>query len=187
VVGASTTINAILPPNNNYTKNGRQLHFSAEDGQQSVDLTGAFNQGRNGVEQTITTTPGTSYNLTFWVGNQDNSRSGYGLPSTVELDVNGAIVANYSNNDNTPNNVNWKQFSYDFTAASASTQIGSYNATPPADNYAGLDNVDLEVAAAVVPEPAAVALLGASLTLLGLTRRRRKAIRSHPQVVIEAG
>jgi len=79
VVGISTTVNAILLLNNNYTENGGQLHFSAEDGQQSVDLTGAFNQGRNGVEQTITTTPGTSYNLTFWVGNQDNSQPGYGL------------------------------------------------------------------------------------------------------------
>ena len=179
-MGISTTANAILLLNNNYTENGGQLHFTAEDGQQSVDLTGAFNQGRNGVEQTVVTTPGTSYTLTFWVGNQDNSQPSYPLASMIELDVNGTFVANYSNNDNTPNNVNWNQFSYSFTASSASTKIDFFNATPVADNEAGVDNVDLEVAAAVVTEPASVAILGAGLVLLGVTRRRRKAIQATP-------
>jgi hypothetical protein len=57
-------------------------------------------------EQTVGTTPGTSYTLTFWVGNQDDSQPNYPLPSTVELDINSAFVANFSNNDNTLNNVN---------------------------------------------------------------------------------
>jgi hypothetical protein len=78
VVGVSTTTNAILLLNNNYTENAGQLHFTAEHGQQSVDPTGAGNQGQNGVKQTVGTTPGTSYTLTFWVGNQDNSQ----LPAT---------------------------------------------------------------------------------------------------------
>jgi len=38
-VGISTTSNAILLRNNNYTEEGGLLHFTSEDGLQNVDLT----------------------------------------------------------------------------------------------------------------------------------------------------
>ena len=43
--------------------------FPAKDGVQWLDLTGDLSNAVEGVQQTVTTTPGTSYTLSFWVGN----------------------------------------------------------------------------------------------------------------------
>jgi len=43
--------------------------FPAKDGVQWLDLTGDLSKAVEGVQQTVTTTPGTSYTLSFWVGN----------------------------------------------------------------------------------------------------------------------
>jgi hypothetical protein len=140
--------------NNNYTEtaqDGGTLYFHSQDGSQNVDLTGVGNTGTPGLQQTVGTTPGSSYTLSFYVGNQDNSQPNYSTASSVELDINGTFINIYTNNDNSHNDVNWQQIAYSFTASSASTTIDFYNATS-GDNYAGLDNVDLEQAGAV-PAP----------------------------------
>ena len=59
--------------------------FPAEDGSQWLDLTGVTANSIEGVEQTVSTTAGTSYTLSFWVGNVDNLSVSFGTTSTVNL------------------------------------------------------------------------------------------------------
>jgi hypothetical protein len=171
VVGSGTASNSMLLLNNSYTEFGGSLHFTSQEGNQNLDLTGPGNLGANGVEQTVSTIAGTAYRLTFWVGNQDSAFAPYTSPSIITLLVNGTTINNYTNSANSSGNVNWAPFTFDFTAAGSSTTIRFTNATP-SDNYAGLDNVSL-VDVGSVPEPSTLALVLAGGLWLGLGRLRR--------------
>src|SRR5438105_1537310 len=97
------------------------LSFPAQDGVQWLDLTGPTSGPSEGVNQTVTTTPGQTYNLSFYVGNIVGG--GFGSTSTVGVLVNGSQIATETNS--TPGTtLNWKLFTVPFTAASASTIIG---------------------------------------------------------------
>jgi Protein of unknown function (DUF642) len=122
------------------------LSFVAQHGLQSLNLAGPGNTLVGGVQQTVTTTPGTKYLLSFYVGNTDNNSPGsYALPSAIQVFLNGASQGIFSNNNNTPNQLNWQQFSMNFVAPSAATTVQFVNVTPNADHWAGLDNVFLDV------------------------------------------
>ena len=66
------TTRSVLLLSNSYSEGSRL--FTAEDGNQSIDLTGAGNLGANGVEQTLALDPGT-YALSFWIGRQGSRSS----------------------------------------------------------------------------------------------------------------
>jgi hypothetical protein len=159
ISNSANTSNILLLLNNSYSEVSGTLLFTSQSGQQNLDLTGPNNLGDNGVQQTVATVPGQGYSLSFYVGNQDNRQSNYALNSSVELDVNGAFVANYTTTATTANNVSWQQFTYTFTASSANTTVAFLNSTPVSDNYAGLDTVDLELATATAPEPGSLILM----------------------------
>jgi hypothetical protein len=76
-----------------YTVDGDSL--PAEDGNQWLDLTGNNSNDIEGISQTVSTTKGQTYTLTFWVGNA--SGAGLGAYSSVGLFINGAPVENYTN------------------------------------------------------------------------------------------
>lgn len=119
------------------------LTFPAQEGSQWLDLTGYLSNSRDdGVTQTIATIPGTTYTLSFWVGNIVDPGSTYGKTSTVELSLNGGPREPFTNADGTGANVmNWKQFTRSFTANSASTVITFFNGDPADDNNNGLDSI----------------------------------------------
>lgn len=114
-----------------------------------------------GVKQTIATTPGATYDLSYFVGNVVNPGGIWGTTSTVNVWVNGALIQTATNIGG-GTTLTWEQFSTSFVASSSSTVIEFLNGDPPTDNSNGLDNVVVNKAAGAVPE-------ASTLTMLALT------------------
>ena len=142
--------------------------FPAQDGVQWLDLTGPTSGPIQGVNQTVTTTPGQTYNLSFYLGNVVGG--GFGATSTVGVLINGSLLTSKTNS-NPGTTLTWALFTVPFTAASASTVIGFENLDTDESN--GLDNISLDLApTTAVPEPATWLLLGSGLAGLMLWRKR---------------
>jgi len=140
--------------------------FPAQDGVQWLDLTGAGSNAAAGVQQTVATTPGASFDLSFFVGNIFNPGGPLGTSSTVGLQVDGGPIGLFSNTSGAgSSSLVWQQFTFSFTATGATTSITFINADPSTDNSNGLDNVVLSLTP--VPEPSMGILVGIT-GLLGL-------------------
>jgi len=174
--GGAPGVAVVLQFGPNYTEPngaGGTLHFHAQKGNQSLDLTGEGNQGlTNGVKQSVSTGIGVGYRLSFYVGNQDNSAPGYPNPSSIVLFIDGSPIDTFTTATNTANDVSWQHFQYDFTAASALTTIAFLNGTGVGDNYAGLDHVFLS-ARTSVPEPGTLGLILSGVAASFFVRRRK--------------
>lgn len=151
------------------------FQFPAQDGNQWIDLTGFNNNAPVGLAQTVATTPGQAYSISFWVGNV--SGGPFGTTSTVNIELSQGGGGSCTNT--TPGLVlSWQHCTVDFTAAGANTTVTFRNADPAFDNSNGLDNVSIDLARAVVPEPASWAMLIAGFGLAGGVMRRRTVKRS---------
>jgi hypothetical protein len=176
-IGGWTVINnSVLLLGNAYTEEFGTLLFTSNSGNQNLDITGAGNTGNGGVQQVVTTIPGVTYLLTFFIGNQDNSREFYTGGSQVDLLINGNPVGTFGHSSTQANRPTWVQFSHQFTASSTSTTIAFVNSTV-GDNYTGLDDVSLIALPGAdpeeIPEPSTFALGVAGLAVLWAIRRRR--------------
>jgi uncharacterized protein (TIGR03437 family) len=127
------------------------VKFPAQDGNQWLDLTGSTSNNLEGVSQTVSTVAGTTYTLTFSVGNASGGT--FGSISTVGLKINGSLAGNYTNSTPGTTTVNWQKFSYSFIATGNSTAIEFDNLDPSDDNLNGLDNIDLEMGGTASPLP----------------------------------
>jgi uncharacterized protein (TIGR03437 family) len=128
----------------------------AENGHQWMDLTGqGYSTGTRGITQTVPTVTGSSYSLSFWVGNLYDLRNpasvadgqNFGTTSTVGVKINGVSAGNFTNSAQATI-LEWQQFSLTFTATADSTAIEFDNLDPPTDTCNGLDNVILQQIAA---------------------------------------
>jgi hypothetical protein len=150
-------------------------YYNANSGLQWLDLTGSGDNGaENGVQQTIATTPGQMYAVSFYVGYESFNST----PATTELDVNGVAVGTYANstastfptyNGDGVAVQTWKNFTYTFAATDSSTTLAFYNLSPAGNSVNGLDDVSVTA----TPEPASLGVL--VVGGVGLLLRRRKA------------
>ncbi len=137
VTGATGNVAVV---SNTFTQNG--FTFPAQSGKQWLDLTGVSNTA-TGVTQTIPTTSGSSYTITFWVGNVYDPGGIFGTTSTVDVLVNGTQIAADTNSQNGGTMQVWQKFKAHFTATSSSSSITFLNGDPSNDTNNGLDSVSI--------------------------------------------
>ena len=143
--------------------------LSASDGSFFLDLTNYQPGGPfAGVTQTIATTAGATYTLSFDLGGS----TFWGRPDALVASAAGtsATFTTGAPSAKTPNN-DWYHETMQFTATSASTLITLQGAA--GFNYIGLDNVSVDAVTAAVPEPETWALMLAGLAGVGTVARRR--------------
>ena len=170
VTGPSGTEVAIV--SGSFSQNG--VTFEAQDGNQWLDLTGNGSNSTEGVAQTVSTTAGDKYHLSFYVGNTTGG-SIFGTTSTVNVSINGGPSTSFTNSATDATGLNWQLFTLDFIASTTSTTINFANADPGNDNSNGLDNVALvDLGPSAVPLPGALPLFVTGLVGLGLLGWRRK-------------
>ena len=177
VVGAAGTEVSIV--NGTYTKECCVFAPDPSDGAQWLDLTGFSSNKFEGVEQTVPTTTGTTYDLSFLVGNVYDPTGVFGTTSKVEVrlgGIAGTVLGDFTNSSTTPGVLNWKPFATTFVAgAGATTTLDFLNLDPATDNSNGLDSLVLTAEPAPgIPEPGTLTLLGLGIIGLGLTRRLAK-------------
>jgi len=158
-----------------FTQGG--FSFPDQDGVQWLDLTGLSSNTATGVQQTIATTPGATYDLSFWVGNVANFPSPT-TTSTVNVLVNGALALAATNSTG-GTTLTWEEFDVSFVAASSTTILTFLNGDPANDDSNGLDNIVVTLAqeddpTPGVPEPATLLLLGVGTAAAAAVRRMRR-------------
>jgi hypothetical protein len=140
VVGASGNVDLFGP---DFTYQG--CTFNAKKGKQQLDLTGASDTA-TGVQQTIKTRAGTTYNLSLYIGAIDSSCID-GATSTVNVFVDGTQITSFAYTAKSAGTTaRWKKFSTQFQATQSSTTIAFINGDLSADTYDGIDGVVVEPA-----------------------------------------
>ncbi len=145
-------------------------YWQASNGTHSVDLNGT---GLGGVSQTIATTPGQSYVVTFDISGNPDVGSGV---RTLQVSAGGApqtYTYAFTTPPNDHANMNWQSEAFRFTAQGPSTTL-SFDSTS-LDNCCwgpALDNVSISA----VPETSTWAMAIIGFAMLGAVVRRRPAL-----------
>lgn len=153
--------------------------ITAQDGSYSLDLTGYTNgPPYAGVQQSVATTSGDAYALTFYLGADITGVGTYSIDACGGSTCQTSSVNIATASSGPPNN-SWTLETLDFTATSGSTLISLLGTdSGGVQDYIGLDNVNLvDNGPAATPLPAALPLFASSVGALGLFgwRRKRKA------------
>jgi hypothetical protein len=144
-----------------WIRNPNPWLLSAEEGTHFLDLTG-YQTGApfGGVTQTIATSVGQQYDLSFFLGSYTQR---WGGPPVAILASAGSTSQTFTLTT-TSTTSTWTPFSMLFTATSPNTAITLTGAAGV--EYIGLDNVSVDLAS-TVPEPKSWALMMLGLGLVG--------------------
>jgi|HubBroStandDraft_4_1064222.scaffolds.fasta_scaffold596458_1 hypothetical protein len=149
VVGATGNVSIVST-----TNAGGGFTFPAAAGQQWLDLTGDGSNGATGVQQTVATTAGTAYTLTFYVGNPNDPGGPLGTTSTLNVFVNGTQTFSITNLAGAGlTSIFWQKYTTTIVAASSETTLAFMNGDGPADNTNGLDGITLVEQKAAPDQP----------------------------------
>jgi hypothetical protein len=143
-IGAWTVVGARNVSITSTTEVNRGITLVAKKGAAFADLTGDCDCGdaTTGVAQTIKTIPGTTYTLTFWVGNC--YAPGYGTTSTVNVYVGSSLILAAENTRGKGSTKQvWQKFTTQFVAGASTTTLSFLNGDPSGDEQNGLDEVSL--------------------------------------------
>lgn len=113
--------------------------FHAEDGTQSLDLTGDGSNSSEGISQVLTTISGHAYQVSYYVGTTSGGEI-FGTTSTVRGSFGDSSFSD-ENSTADATGVNWAKFTHTFIATGTSTTLTFRNGDSSSDNYNGLDNV----------------------------------------------
>jgi Protein of unknown function (DUF642) len=142
-------------------------------GNSLIDLTGLYDaKPYGGITQTINTTVGQAYNLSFYLGNYQ-SYSG----SISVLAAAGSTNQTFIYNPVGTSGSQWSPFNLNFTATTATTPITFTGITSTRGLYIGLDNVAVNAANSPTSVPEPFTIVG---TIIGGTAalRLRKKLKS---------
>ncbi len=172
-VTGSSSGNVAITPDTETDIGG--VEYLAEEGSQSLDLTGSTDNGSaTGVEQSFATTSGAQYTLSFYLGDVNNAAyAPHSGAASVLVELNGSLFQTATNSNSSGLTPDWEQYSYTFTATGATTTLEFINNVGAGLGYNGLDNV-VVTGATATPEPASLVLLVTGTALLPLTRKRRR-------------
>ncbi|WP_294041248.1 PEPxxWA-CTERM sorting domain-containing protein [Sphingomonas sp.] len=148
--------------------------FPAQDGKLWVDLAGYSDNAPDGVQQTVATTIGASYDFSFWLGNVTGGQY-FGTQSLVNVLLNGSSFSCVNTVQTLT--TTWQQCSRSFVATSALTTFSISNGDPSSDYSNAIDNVVLQLSARQpggVPEPATWATIIMGFGVIGGALRRRQ-------------
>jgi hypothetical protein len=116
----------------------------AKKGVQFIDLTGTSDTA-TGLQTKVKTETGSTYSLTFYVGNIVGGGN-CGTTSTVNLLIDGVPIASFTNKAGKKSDKQvWKKFSTEFTAENTTTTIAFINGDPSDDTANGLDAVSVQL------------------------------------------
>lgn len=141
---------------------------NAQNGNQWLDLTSASNSPLNGVTQDVSTSIGTNYELSFYVGSATDGAILF--PATVDLSIDGGPRMSYTNPNEPNDHLDWMQFSVPFTAVNSMTAITFFNGSVATNELSALDNVSLTA----VPEPSSFVLVAIAAGGTWWKRRRSR-------------
>jgi len=168
IIGVNGThisqVDSAYPGNPGYT-------FPAQNGTLWVDLAGYLDNAPDGIQQSVATTIGSTYDFSFWLGNV--SGGPFGTQSLVNYVLNGNTFSCV--NTTQTSNLTWQQCSRSFVATSAMTTFSISNGDPSSDFSSAIDNVVLQLRqTGAVPEPATWAMSIMGFGAIGGALRRRK-------------
>jgi hypothetical protein len=146
--------------------------FPAQAGSVWLDLAGFVSNSPTAVQQSVATTPGATYDLSFYVGNV--SGSSFGTSTTLEVEFGSGRTAFSCTNAAPGFNLTWQRCTNSFVATAAATHILFRNLDPSTDYSAAIDNIALTPASGAVPEPAGWAMMLVGFALVGICLRNGK-------------